>query len=160
MHFSTLKRVCSPFTQSYRNTPLSQCFKMNEQEKKRAYDQRIREVEHRSFSPSLFHIRRNGTYSQCGLQKNSLNDSSETQQNIQQDSPLDQIDVNWATHCYAQKLCIWEEQDPATTSLYCALTKWTYIACHEGQVYLQWTQSLLHSKTPQITSHSVFLYYY
>ena len=47
-------RVFSPFAQSHRNTSLSQCYKKNEQEKKRAYDQRIREVEHGSFSPLVF----------------------------------------------------------------------------------------------------------
>ena len=44
-------RVFSPFMQSYWNTSLSQ---KNEQEKKRTYDQQIREVEHRSFSPIVF----------------------------------------------------------------------------------------------------------
>ena len=44
----------SPFAQSHRNTSLSQCYKKNEQEKKRAYDQRIREVEHGSFSSLVF----------------------------------------------------------------------------------------------------------
>ena len=47
-------RVFSPFAQSHRNTSLSQCYKKNEQEKKRAYDQRIREVERGSFSPLVF----------------------------------------------------------------------------------------------------------
>ncbi len=47
-------RVFSPFAQSHRNTSLGQCYKKNEQEKKRAYDQRIREVEHGSFSPLVF----------------------------------------------------------------------------------------------------------
>ena len=40
--------------QSHRNTPLSQCYKKNEREKRRAYDQRIREVKHGSFSPLVF----------------------------------------------------------------------------------------------------------
>ena len=47
-------RVFSPFAQSHRNTSLSQCYKKNEREKRRAYDQRIREVEHGSFSPLVF----------------------------------------------------------------------------------------------------------
>ena len=47
-------RVFSPFAQSHRNTSLSQCYKKNEQEKKRAYDQRIIEVEHGSFSSLVF----------------------------------------------------------------------------------------------------------
>ena len=32
-------RVFNPLTPSYQNTPLAQCYRRNEQEKKRAYDQ-------------------------------------------------------------------------------------------------------------------------
>ena len=67
-------RVFSPFAQSHRNTSLSQCYMKNERDKRRAYDQRIREVEHGSFSPLVFfHSRRNGTNSQCSLQENCIN---------------------------------------------------------------------------------------
>ena len=34
--------------------PLAQCYRKNELEKKRAYEQRIREIEHGSFSPLVF----------------------------------------------------------------------------------------------------------
>ena len=47
-------RVFSPFAQSHRNTSLSQCYMKNERDKRRVYDQRIREVEHGSFSPLVF----------------------------------------------------------------------------------------------------------
>ena len=47
-------RVFSPFAQSHWNTSLSQCYMKNERDKRRAYDQRIREVEHGSFSPLVF----------------------------------------------------------------------------------------------------------
>ena len=47
-------RVFNPFAPSYRNTSLAQCYRKNELEKKRAYDQRIREIEHGSFSPLVF----------------------------------------------------------------------------------------------------------
>ena len=47
-------RVFSPFAQSHRNTSLSQCYRKNELEKKRSYEQRIREIEHGSFSPLVF----------------------------------------------------------------------------------------------------------
>ena len=47
-------RVFNPHAQSYQNTSLSQCYRKNEQEKKRAYDQRVREIEHGSFSPLIF----------------------------------------------------------------------------------------------------------
>ena len=47
-------QVFNPFTPSYRNTSLGQCYRRNELEKRRAYDERIREVEHRSFSPLVF----------------------------------------------------------------------------------------------------------
>ena len=47
-------RVFNPFAPSYRNAPLSQGCRRNELEKKRAYDQRVREIEHGSFSPLVF----------------------------------------------------------------------------------------------------------
>jgi hypothetical protein len=47
-------RVFNPLVPSYQNTPLAQCYRRNEQEKKRAYDQRVREIEHGSFSPLVF----------------------------------------------------------------------------------------------------------
>lgn len=47
-------RVFNPFAPSYRNTSLAQCYRKNELEKRRAYDERIREIEHGSFSPLVF----------------------------------------------------------------------------------------------------------
>ena len=47
-------RVFNPYAQSHRNTSLTQCYKQNELQKKRAYDQRVREIEHGSFSPLVF----------------------------------------------------------------------------------------------------------
>ena len=41
-------RVFNHFVQSCRNTPLAQCYRRNELEKRRAYDER---VEHGTFSP-------------------------------------------------------------------------------------------------------------
>jgi len=46
-------RVFNPLAPSYQNTPLAQCYRRNEQEKQ-AYDQRVREIEHGSFSPLVF----------------------------------------------------------------------------------------------------------
>ena len=48
------KRVFNPLAPSYHNTSLAQCYRRNEQEKKRAYDQRVREIEHGYFSPLVF----------------------------------------------------------------------------------------------------------
>ena len=39
-------RVFNPLAPSHRNNPLAKCYRMNEQQKKRAYDERIRVVEH------------------------------------------------------------------------------------------------------------------
>ena len=47
-------RVFNPLAPRYRNSSLSQCYRRNELEKRRAYDERIREVEHGSFSPLVF----------------------------------------------------------------------------------------------------------
>ena len=50
MHFFDI-RVFNPFALSYVNTPLAQCYRRYRLEKKRAYDQRVREIEHGSFLP-------------------------------------------------------------------------------------------------------------
>ena len=47
-------RVFNPLSPTYHNTSLAQCFRRNELEKRRAYDERIREIEHGSFSPLVF----------------------------------------------------------------------------------------------------------
>ena len=47
-------RVFNPYALTYRNSNLSQNYRRNEQEKKRAYDERVREIEHGSFSPLVF----------------------------------------------------------------------------------------------------------
>ena len=47
-------RVFNPLAPSYSTVPLAQCYNRNEQEKCRAYDQRVRQIEHVSFSPLVF----------------------------------------------------------------------------------------------------------
>ena len=47
-------RVFNPLAPSNRRLPLPQCFRSHEKEKRRAYDQRVREVEHGSFTPLVF----------------------------------------------------------------------------------------------------------
>ena len=44
-------RVFNPHAPSNKNSTLSACYKKHEREKKRAYEQRVREVEHSSFTP-------------------------------------------------------------------------------------------------------------
>ena len=44
-------RVFNPHAPSNRHTQLSACYRKHEQEKKRAYEQRVREVEHATFTP-------------------------------------------------------------------------------------------------------------
>ena len=44
-------RVFSPIASRYRNTPLSKCYTINENEKKKQYNERVRQVEHGSFTP-------------------------------------------------------------------------------------------------------------
>ena len=44
-------RVFNPYAPSNRNSTISTCYKNHENQKKRAYDQRIREVEHAKFTP-------------------------------------------------------------------------------------------------------------
>ena len=47
-------RVFNPYAPSNQRSSLPQCYRNNENTKKRAYDQRIREVEHGTFSPLVF----------------------------------------------------------------------------------------------------------
>ena len=47
-------RVFNPYTPSHLGTTLAQRYRRNEQEKKRAYEEKVREVEHGSFSPIIF----------------------------------------------------------------------------------------------------------
>ena len=44
-------RVFNPSAQSNRRGPLSSVYRKHEQEKRRQYDQRVREVEHATFTP-------------------------------------------------------------------------------------------------------------
>lgn len=47
-------RVFNPYASSNCNTPILKCFRKHEMEKKRAYEQRILEVEHATFTPLVF----------------------------------------------------------------------------------------------------------
>ena len=47
-------RVFNPHAPSNKNQTLSACYRKHEKEKKRVYEQRIREVEHSSFTPLVF----------------------------------------------------------------------------------------------------------
>ena len=46
-------KVFNPYAPSNQKTPLSACYRSHENEKKRKYDQRIREIEHASFTPLI-----------------------------------------------------------------------------------------------------------
>ncbi len=66
-------RVFNPHAPSNRNTQLSACYRKHERLKKRAYDQRVREVEHASFIPTgPFCHGGNGKWSYPLLQKISF----------------------------------------------------------------------------------------
>ena len=47
-------RVFNPFSNSYLHSPLSRCYVTNEQEKRRAYNERVREIKRACFSPLVF----------------------------------------------------------------------------------------------------------
>ena len=47
-------RVFNPFASCFSRSPLSQCYIINELEKRRAYDETVREVERACFSPLVF----------------------------------------------------------------------------------------------------------
>ena len=46
-------KVFNPYAPSNQKTPFSACYRSDENEEKRKYDQRICEVEHGSFSPFI-----------------------------------------------------------------------------------------------------------
>ena len=47
-------KVFNPFASSYAASPLTQCYRRAELDKRRKYDERIREVERGTFSPLIF----------------------------------------------------------------------------------------------------------
>ena len=47
-------RVFNPYAPCYRSSTLVQCYQKNELEKKKAYEEWVREIEHGSFSPLVF----------------------------------------------------------------------------------------------------------
>ena len=47
-------KVVNPLSESYRSCSLDSVYKRAEEEKKRKYDQRVREIEHGSFAPLVF----------------------------------------------------------------------------------------------------------
>ena len=49
-------RMFNPLSHAYHSLSLSTCYKRHEQEKKKAYDEHIREVEHGCFSPLVFSV--------------------------------------------------------------------------------------------------------
>ncbi len=68
-------RVFNPCAQSNRQATLQATYRRHEQEKKREYDQRVREIEHSTFSysPSTISFGRNGKIGYYLLQKISRN---------------------------------------------------------------------------------------
>ncbi len=54
-------RVFNPHASSNRSTSLEQCFRKHELEKKRAYEQRVREAEHASFTPLVLSASRSNS---------------------------------------------------------------------------------------------------
>ena len=69
-------RVFNPFTPSYRNSSLPQCYRRNEMKKRRAYDERVREIEHASFSPLVFSTSANVVYKRIASMIASKHDKS------------------------------------------------------------------------------------
>ena len=47
-------KVFNPFASTYVSSPLAQCYHRAELDKKRKYDERIRQVENGTFSPLIF----------------------------------------------------------------------------------------------------------
>lgn len=54
LHSLMLYRVFNPFAQTYQNLSLETRYRSNEQVQRRAYNQRVREIEHGCFTPLVF----------------------------------------------------------------------------------------------------------
>ena len=67
-------RVFNPFAQSHQKTSLTQCYHRQEQEKRRHYEERVREIEHGSFSPLVFATPdwRHGSHGHSCVQKDCI----------------------------------------------------------------------------------------
>ncbi len=49
-------RVFNPCAQSNRRSPLTSVYRRHEQEKRRQYEQRVREIEHATFTPLVMSV--------------------------------------------------------------------------------------------------------
>ena len=76
-------RVFNPFAQSYRTTSLTQCYKRNEMEKRRAYDEREKRL-----STDLLNLWWHGHNCNRRIQKDRLDVSRKAGETLQQDHPL------------------------------------------------------------------------
>ena len=85
-------RVFNPFAPTYLNTSLPQCYHRHKQEKRRAYEERVREIERGSFSPLVFSIynRWHGVNSHGCIQETSRS-NGETEERLQQNHQLAQM---------------------------------------------------------------------
>ena len=114
-------RVFNPLSQTYQNTSLAQCFRKNELEKRRAYDEHIRKIEHSSFSPLVFSNGYNSVLKACS------NDRKE--KDLQQDHTLvempPQLLPSTLSHYVSQR----KQIIPPPT-----LVNTIDLACSEGQV--------------------------
>ena len=124
----------NPFAQSYRDTSLPQCYRRNEMEKRRAYDERIREIEHGSFSPLVFSTSggmaptANVVYKRIAR----VNDLVKARQALQQNHALDpvQIELLSATLC---------NHVPPWITLCSTSTSWSpHHHRHHGPCLLRW----------------------
>ena len=82
-------RVFNPFAHSNRNHSLTVCYRRHEQEKRRSYDQHVRDVEHGSFSPLVFfNCWWHGSDCQGRVQEAGINACCQAQPTLQSHSEL------------------------------------------------------------------------
>ena len=76
----------NPHAPSNRNTSIAQCYRKHEQEKRRSYDQRIREIEHASFTPLV--LSATGGLAEVFLQKASLSSGFKVGPTVRENAEL------------------------------------------------------------------------
>ena len=87
-------RVFNPHAPSSKNLTPPACYRKHEKEKKRAYEQRVREVEHSSFTPLILCNRRHGNRSNKFLQTSVIYARPEVGLPIQQHPVLAKVPLN------------------------------------------------------------------
>ena len=123
-------RVFNPYSPSHHGTTLAQCYRRNEQEKKRAYEERVREIEHGSFSPLVFSTREGWAQLPQWSTNRLLAKLLRNVTNHNMTELSSGFGANIVFHCYSLPSCASEDQGPHPA---CALSEAIDFTCSESR---------------------------